>query len=83
MSKENQEITEMVEIEEEVEVTEEKKVPKGVIIAAVTAAGVGIVGGITWIFNKLKESRIDYVDVNDEEDYFEEEDSIEIEVSDE
>lgn len=83
MSKENQEIEEIVEIEEEIEVTEEKKVPKGAIVAAVAAAGVGIGCGIKWLWGKLRDSRLDYVEVDDEDDYIEEEDSLEIEISEE
>lgn len=85
MSKENQEIEEIVEIEGEVEVIEEeeKKVPKGAIVAAIAAAGVGIGCGIKWLVGKLRDSRIDYVEIDDDDDYFEEEDSLEIDISEE
>lgn len=83
MSKENQEIEEIVKVDEETEVIEgeEKKVPKGAIVAAVTAAGVGIACGVKWLWGKLRDSRIDYVQINDEDDCIEEEDSLEIEIS--
>ena len=83
MSKENQEIEEIVEIEEEIEVVEKKKVPKGAIIAAVTAAGVGIAGGVAWIFNKLRDSRLDYIELDEDDDDYVEEDSLEIDISEE
>lgn len=82
MSKENQEIEEIVENEQEIDIVEKKKVSKGAIIAAVTAAGVGIAGGVAWLYNKLKKSSLDYVDIDEDDDYIEE-DSLEIEVSEE
>lgn len=83
MSDKNQEIEEIVEIEIDEEVIEEKKVPKGVIVAAVAAASVGIIGGVKWLWGKLRDSRLDYVEIDDEDDYLEETDSLEVDISEE
>lgn len=82
MTKENQEIEQVVEFEEEIDIVEEKEVPKGVIVAAVTAAGVGIACGVKWLIGKLRNSRLDYVELGGEDDYVEE-DSLEIDISEE
>lgn len=84
MSEEIQEIEETVEVETEEDAVKEKKIPKGAIIAAVSAAGVGLACGVKWLWGKLRDSRLDYVEVDDDDDdYFEEEDSLEIEISEE
>lgn len=82
MSKENQEIEVVNEACEETEVVEKKR-SKWPIIAGLTAAGVGIGGGIAWVIKKLRDSRLDYVEIDEDDgDYFEE-DSLEIEISEE
>lgn len=84
MTENNQEIEKVVETESESEViVDEKKVPKGAIVAGIAAAGVGLVCGAKWLFNKLRNSRLDYVELGDEDEYFEEQDSLEIEISEE
>ena len=78
MSEENHTIEEIVEVED-VEVLEEKK-SKWPLIAGIVAAGTGVVLGAKWLFGKLKNSNLNYVELDDEDDCIEE-DSIEIEIS--
>lgn len=61
----------VVEIVDTDEIVEERKVPKGAIIAGVTAAGVAIACGVKWLFNHLRDSNINYCDINDDEDVIE------------
>lgn len=73
---ENENVNEIVEVEEEVV---EKKIPKGVIIAGLTAAGVGIACGVKWLVGKLRDSNIDYCNIDDD-DIIEIDDVVEISI---
>lgn len=81
MTEENQGIEKVEEVDN-VEVIE-KKPSKGVLIAAATAAGLGIACGIKWLIGNIIKKASDYCDIEDDDDFVEEEESLEIDITEE